>query len=84
MDGVFRGWVQRVKAIIYVFPFLQQLEVQIYIRVSLWWVGGIQRHIRRTLKEGKVNNISYPLSLSLFLSQLFYCWVGYFIFMFLT
>lgn len=42
MDGVFRGWVQRVKAIIYVFPFLQQLEVQIYIRVSLWWVGGIQ------------------------------------------
>jgi len=42
MDGVFRGWVQRVKAIIYVFPFLQQLDVQIYIRVSLWWVGGIQ------------------------------------------
>ena len=29
MDGVFRGWVQGVEAIIYVLPFLQQLEVQI-------------------------------------------------------
>ena len=48
-------------------------------------MGGrdIRHWVRRTLKERKVNNISYPLSLSLFLSQLFYCWVGYFIFMFL-
>ncbi len=55
------------------------LEVPICRLSFSWWVGRIQAWVLRKLKEGKVENISYYLSIScclFFASGLFYCWVS--------